>query len=199
MVYVVLCPVLCNTLPVQMSKLTSFTKIAPNPFVANFIPKPNIVIFFFVAQHNFANHFSFHNSYKRRGVNKYNRENCQNHFLGFERHSSNEMSQRNRSTRGQRVRNVSPRPSTSQRAYRDSSPEYDLNDLSQQTEDDLRETEKKMFTLAASKYILAMTRKKLPIKCSEVAKNCMHGENRLFSEIFALVTAQLSKVSLTNL
>lgn len=110
------------------------------------------------------------------------------------------MSQRNRSTRSQRDLNRSPRPSTSQRRRRDSSSDYsELHDLSLQTQDELRENEKKMYVLAVSKYILAMTKKKLPMKCNELVKHCMHGEHRLFSEIFPLVSNQLADVSLVKI
>lgn len=98
-------------------------------------------------------------------------------------------------------RETCPRPSTSHHVRRDSSSscDDDNHNLSQQTRDDLRENEKKMCTLAACKYILAMTRKKLPIKCADVVKHCMHGNNRLYADIFALVSKHLSDVSLIKL
>lgn len=106
------------------------------------------------------------------------------------------MSQRNRSTRSQRALNQSPRPTTSQRARRDSSPIYsELHNPSEQSQDDLRENEKKMFVAASCKYILGMTKRKLPIKCADLVKICMQGENRLFAEIFEVVSNQLSQVS----
>lgn len=100
------------------------------------------------------------------------------------------MSQRNRSTRSQRSSYQSQQPTTSRRARHDSSPEY-----SEEVQGDLRENEKKTYVVAVCKYILAMTKKKLPIKCAEVVKHCMHGETRLFSEIFPIVSGQLTEVS----
>lgn len=90
------------------------------------------------------------------------------------------------------------RPGTSQQALRDSSDSNDSNDnndLNQLSQNDSRGNERNMRVLVVSKYILALTWKKLPIRVSDVVKTCLHGENRLFPEILSVVSNQLADVS----
>lgn len=106
------------------------------------------------------------------------------------------MSHRGRSMRSQRGSQQSQVPTTSRRALRESSSSSDeALDVSQETEIDLRRDEKKTYAVAASKYILNMSKNKVPIKCSEVVKHCMRGEIKLYPEIFAKASKQLADVS----
>lgn len=109
------------------------------------------------------------------------------------------MSRRGRSMRGELVSQRSHQvPTTSRRALRESSSSSSSDEaleVSQETENDLRRDEKKRYAVAACKYILNMSKKKVPIKCSEVVKHCMRGEAKLFPEIFAMASKQLADVS----